>query len=148
MAALLLAGVLAAILGFAAHRASICTVRAVAEVMSSGTGTILLGIGKSVLWVSVITIPVFLLMPSAAAALGGWPLTGAALLGGLAFGVGAAVNGACAFSTLARLADGEGRMLLAGAGLGLGFLCFIMLVDWRLIERPAPTPALIGSLLG
>jgi uncharacterized protein len=148
MAALLLAGVLAAILGFAAHRASICTVRAVAEVMSSGTGTILLGIGKSVLWVSAITIPVFLLMPSAGAALGGWPLTGAALLGGLAFGVGAAINGACAFSTLARLADGEGRMLLAGAGLGLGFLCFITLVDWRLIERPTPTPTLIGSLFG
>jgi len=147
MAAFLLAGVLAAILGFAAHRASICTVRAVAELMSSGTGHILLGIGKSALWVGAITIPVFLLMPSARAAFGGWPLTGAAMLGGLVFGVGAAINGACAFSTLARLADGDGRMLVAGAGLGLGALCFIMLVDWRLIDRPAPTPALVGSLL-
>jgi uncharacterized protein len=148
MAALLLAGVLAAILGFAAHRASICTVRGVAEVMSSGTGHILLGIGKSVLWVSAITIPVFLLMPSARAALGGWPLTGAAMLGGLVFGVGAAINGACAYSTMARLADGEGRMLVAGAAFGLGVLCFVMLVDWHLIDRPVPTPALVGSLLG
>src|SRR5260370_33713156 len=105
MAALLRGGGLWAILGFAARRASICTVRGVAEVMSSGTGHVLLGIGKSVLWVSVITIPVFLLMPSARAALGGWPLTGAAMLGGLVLGVGAAVNCACAFSTLARLAD-------------------------------------------
>jgi len=148
MVALLLAGALAVVVGFAAHRASICSVRAVAEVMSSGTGHILLGIGKSVLWVSVITVPVFLLMPSASAALGGWKLTGAAVLGGFVFGVGAAINGACAFSTLARLADGEGRMLVAGAAFGLGILCFIVLVDWRLIERPAPTPALVGSLLG
>src|ERR1700676_1797320 len=148
MAVLLLAGVLAAILGFAAHRASICTVRAVAEVMSSGTGHILLGIGKSVLWLSAITIPVFLLMPSASAALGGWKLTGAAVLGGLVFGVGAAINGACAFSTMARLADGEGRMLVAGAAIALGVLCFVMLLDWRLIDRPVPAPALVGSLLG
>lgn len=148
MAVLLLAGVLAAILGFAAHRASICTVRGVAEVMSSGTGYILLGIGKSVLWVSLVTIPVFWLMPSASAGLGGWPLTGAALLGGFVFGVGAAINGACAYSTMARLADGEGRMLAAGVAFGLGVLGYIMLVDRRLLERPAPTPALIGSLLG
>jgi uncharacterized membrane protein YedE/YeeE len=148
MAALLLAGILAAILGFAAHRASICTVRGVAEIMSSGTGYIVLGIGKSVLWVSAITIPVFLLMPSASANLGGWPLTGVAVLGGFVFGVGAAVNGACAYSTMARLADGEGRMLVAGVAFALGVLCFVTLVDWRLIDRPAPTPALVGSLLG
>ena len=146
MAALLLAGVLAAVVGFAAHRASICTVRAVAEVMSSGTGYILAGIAKSVLWVSVITIPVFLLMPSASAALGGWPLTGAAVLGGLVFGVGAAVNGGCAFSTLARLADGEGGMVVAAAAFALGILCYLMLVDAGVIDRPVPAPALVGML--
>jgi hypothetical protein len=146
MAALLLAGVLAAILGFAAHRASICTVRAVAEIMSSGTAHILLGIGKSVLWVSAITVPVFLLMPSASAGLSGWPLTGTALLGGLVFGVGAAVNGACAYSTLARLADGEGGMLVAAAAFALGVLLYLMLVAGGLIDRPAPAPAVVGML--
>jgi hypothetical protein len=146
MAALLLAGVLAAILGFAAHRASICTVRAVAEIMSSGTAHILLGIGKSVLWVSAITVPVFLLMPSASAGLSGWPLTGTALLGGLVFGVGAAVNGACAYSTLARLADGEGGMLVAAAAFALGILLYLMVAAAGLIDRPAPTPALVGML--
>jgi hypothetical protein len=55
------------------------TVRAVAEIISSGTGHILLGVGKSVLWVSAITVPVFLLMPYASASLDGWPLTGAAI---------------------------------------------------------------------
>jgi uncharacterized membrane protein YedE/YeeE len=148
MAALILAGVLAAVLGFAAHRASICTVRAVAEVMSSGTGHIWLGIGKSVLWVSAITVPVFLLMPSARADISGWSLTGAAVLGGFVFGAGAAFNGACAYSTMARLADGEVRMLVAVAAFALGVLCFVKLVDWRLIDRPVRTPALVGSLLG
>ena len=148
MAALLLAGILAAVLGFAAHRASICTVRGVAEVMSSGTGHILLGIGKAALWVSAITIPIFALMPSASMGLGAWPLTGMAVLGGFVFGVGAAINGGCAFSTLARLADGEGRMLAAGAAFGLGVLAFILLADWHVVERPVPLPALVGSLLG
>jgi hypothetical protein len=146
MATLLLVGVLAAIVGFAAHRASVCTVRAVAEIMTSGTAHILLGIGKSVLWVSAITVPVFLLMPSASAALGGWPLTGAAVLGGLVFGVGAAVNGACAYSTLARLADGEGGMLVAAVAFALGILLYLMLVDAGVLDRPVPAPALVGML--
>ncbi len=146
VAALLFAGVLAAVLGFAAHRASICTVRAVAELAASGTGYILLGIGKSVLWVGVVTIPVFLLMPAASAGLGGWPLTGAALIGGFVFGVGAAVNGACAFSTMARMADGEGGMLVAVAAFALGVLGLVTVIDWRLIEPPSAAPALVGSL--
>src|SRR5580704_16745573 len=94
MAAVILACVLAAMLGFAAHRASICTVRAVAEVVSSRTAYMLARIVKSVLWVVAITLPIFLLMPSAGANLGGWPLTATAVVGGCVFGVGAAINGA------------------------------------------------------
>ena len=46
MAAVILACVLAAMLGFAAHRASVCTVRAVAEVVSSRTAYMLASIVK------------------------------------------------------------------------------------------------------
>jgi hypothetical protein len=59
---LIIACILAAILGFAAHRASICTVRAVAEFTHSGTGYMFASIVKSALWVFAITIPVFLLL--------------------------------------------------------------------------------------
>jgi hypothetical protein len=146
MAALLLAGVLAVALGFAAHRASICAVRAIAETASSGTGYMLLAIGKAVLWASMIAIPAVLLMPSAMAGLGGWALSAGALVGGFVFGVGAALNGACAFSTMARLADGEGGMVATVAAFALGVLCLVTLMDWRLIAYPAPAGALLGSL--
>ena len=70
MALIAIAILLAAILGFAAHRA-ICTVRAVAEIMSSRGGYMLASIGKSVLWVWAVTIPLFWLMPAAGAGLSG-----------------------------------------------------------------------------
>jgi hypothetical protein len=40
---------LAALLGFAAQRASICNVRAIAEVIGSGTAHMLVSFGKTVL---------------------------------------------------------------------------------------------------
>jgi uncharacterized protein len=147
MAALILAFMLAAVLGFAAHRASICTVRAVAEMVSSRTAHMLGSIAKSALWVIAITLPVVLLMPAAGANLSGWRLTGAALLGGYVFGLGAAINGACAFSTMARLVDGEVAMLASSVAFGLGILCFVALVDSRWLARPAPGPALLGALI-
>jgi uncharacterized protein len=144
LAAFFLAFVLAAILGFAAHRASVCTVRAVAEVLSSRTAYALIGIGKTVLWTFAFTaIATFLLVPSANAQLAAWPLTGAAMLGGFAFGIGAAINGACAFSTLARLVDGDGGMLATAVGFALGVVGFAFLADFDLVRRPAP--ALVGS---
>ncbi len=51
--------VLAGILGFAAHRASVCTVRAVAEYTHSRTGYMMLSITKSIFWVFAVTLPVF-----------------------------------------------------------------------------------------
>jgi hypothetical protein len=53
MIALVVSCILAAILGFAAHRASVCTVRAVAEMTYSRTGYMLAGIGKSAIWVAI-----------------------------------------------------------------------------------------------
>src|SRR5205807_1563956 len=103
MLALVVCCLFAAILGFAAHRASVCTVRAVTELTSSRTGYMFLSIAKSSIWVLVVTLPFFWLMPAASAKLSGWRLTDMALLGGFIFGVGAGFNGACAYSTMARL---------------------------------------------
>ena len=144
---LILACILAAILGFAAHRASICTVRAVAEFTHSGTGYMFGSIVKSALWVFAITIPVFLLVPQSANSLSGWQLTMTAMLGGLLFGIGAGVNGACAYATMARMVDGEIGMLLTVAGFVLGVLIFVMLIGSGTLVRPAPSPSPIPSLL-
>jgi hypothetical protein len=148
MLAIILACLLAMVLGFAAHRASICTVRAVAEMVSARTGFMLGSIVKSMLWVALITFPVVWLMPGLVGSPGGWPLTATAVLGGFVFGVGAAINGACAYSTMARLVDGEGAMLVAIAGFTLGVYGFVLLLGGGFIARPVPTPALIGSLAG
>jgi len=144
---LILAGLFAALLGFAAHRASICTVRAVAEVISARTAFMLASIGKSALWVIALTLPFLWLIPAAAAGMGGWQLTAAALFGGLLFGFGAAINGGCAYSTMTRLMDGEVRMAVSIGGFGAGILTFLALVDVKWLTRPAPAPALIVSVL-
>jgi len=147
MALIALTILLAAILGFAAHRASICTVRAVAEIMSSRSGYMFASIGKSMLWVWAVMIPLFWLMPGARTALSGWSLTGFAVLGGFLFGLGAAINGGCAYSTMARFVDGDGKMLATIAGFALGVLCFMALARWQLVPPPSPAPPLVGSLL-
>lgn len=136
----------AALLGFAAHRASICTVRAVAEVMSARTAFMLASIGKSALWVIALTLPFFWLTPAAATALGGWQLTASSLLGGLIFGIGAAINGGCAYSTMTRLMDGEVRMAMSVGGFAIGVVTFFTLVDLQWLTPPKPVPALIGSV--
>jgi hypothetical protein len=147
LVAIILSCALAALLGFAAQRASICNVRAVAEVIGSRTGYMLASIGKSVLWVVVITIPFLWLMPGAAAALGGWRLSWISLLGGLLFGIGAAVNGACAFSTLARLADGQLAMLGTLGGFLLGVAGFEIFAGVGLLFAPAAGMPLVGAVL-
>jgi uncharacterized membrane protein YedE/YeeE len=138
---LLIACILALILGFAAHRASICTVRAVAEFTHSGTGYMFASIVKSALWVFAITIPVFLLLPQTAGGLTGWQLTFTAIFGGLLFGIGAGINGACAYATMARMVDGEIGMLLTVIGFALGVLLFVALIGAGTLLRPAPAPS-------
>ena len=144
---LIVACLFAGLLGFAAHRASICTVRGVAEVMSARTGFMLASIGKSALWVIALTLPFLWLVPAAASAIGGWQLTLTALLGGFLFGLGAAINGACSYSTMARLMDGEVRMAVSIGGFAVGVLTFLLLVDAQWLARPAKAPAMIGSVL-
>lgn len=143
---LIVAILLGCIMGFAAHRASICTVRAVAEVMSARSAHMFAGVGRSWLWVWAVTVPFLWLVPAAAAGVNGWALTGLALLGGLAFGFGAALNGACAYSTMARLTDGEGAMLVTIVGFAAGTGIFATLAAAQWLPRPAAAPILLGAM--
>lgn len=136
MANLLISMVLAMGLGFAANRASICTVRAVAEVISTGRAAMLRSTAKSVMWVLAITLPMAWLFPDLGRVRVGWALTGLTLAGGFLFGIGAALNGACAFSTLNQLADGRLKMLMTLVGFGLG--AFVGLLGVRAGHLPPP----------
>ena len=148
MFALVVSCILAGILGFAAHRASVCTVRAVAEMTHSRTGYMLASIGKSAMWVFAITIPVFLLVPQTASQISGWQLTYTAILGGLLFGIGSGINGACAYATMARMVDGEVGMMITVGGFVIGVFVFVVLVGSSLVQRPQPAPGLVPDFYG
>lgn len=118
----LLALALVMALGFAAHRASLCTVKAVAETLTSGTGHMLASFAKAVLWSVAVTGALYLLGHESAASIPERAPHVLALAGGFAFGMGAAINGGCSLSTLQRLADGELTMLATLAGFCAGVL--------------------------
>lgn len=111
----LLAG---ALLGGSAHRAGLCTVKAVAEVMTSGRGHILWAFVKASLWTAGFLL--LLGLVAIAPILSQRPLTWFAPLGGVVFGIGAGLNGACSFSTLTSLAEGRLVMLFTLAGWLIG----------------------------
>ncbi len=117
---LALPALLGALLGASAHRAGLCTVKAVAEMLTTGQAHILWSFLKATLW----TLALLSVAGVAGygADLSARPLAPLAIAGGIAFGMGAALNGACSFSTLARLAEGHGVMLLTLVGWALGLV--------------------------
>jgi uncharacterized membrane protein YedE/YeeE len=111
----------AAVIGFAVHRASLCNVRAVAELLSTRRAHMLGSFLKTVLWVIVVTFVIELVFRSGSTrSFEGWRLSARALAGGFVFGIGAAINGGCALGTLGRLGNGEARMLVTLFGLIVG----------------------------
>ena len=75
---------------------------------------------KTVLWVMAVSVPIFLFLPGTTAPNRSYAITAAAIIGGFLFGVGAAVNGGCAFSTLGHLANGNLWMLTTLFGFCIG----------------------------
>lgn len=128
MLGLALALACAALIGFTAHRASLCNVRAVAEIMTRGSAHMLGSLMQAALWMA--------LLAGGLSLLAGYPLPAVrmsapaawALLGGWLFGVGAALNGGCSLSTLHRLADGELGMLASLLGFAAGVVLWA--VSW------------------
>lgn len=138
------------ILGFSAHRAGICTVKAVAEVLTSRRAYFLISFAKTGLWVVAATMLAG--MFSLEAGFRHWPLTGLSVLGGILFGIGAGVNRGCTFSTLTRLMDGN--LNLAATVLGWPVGLWLGLQFWGRITAPpvavsaGPGPALFSPLGG
>jgi len=115
--------VLALVLGLAIHRGGVCMVRGTAEVLSTGRAHMMVSFAKAIAWVLVITIPMLWLVPSARFG-PGWAFSGYALLGGLVFGLGAAINRGCAFATLGRLGNGEAGAVVTLLGFALGSMAY------------------------
>lgn len=127
---------LAVLLGFTFHRASLCTVRAVAEVMSTRRAHMALAMLKTVLCVFAVAVPVVLLSPDSAAPLRSYPVSVAAVGGGFVFSLGAAVNNGCALSTLWHLASGNLWMLttIGGYSIGVAVLASVCIGGGKTIQ--------------
>lgn len=127
-----------ALLGLSAHRAGLCTVKAVAEVMTTGRAHVLWSFLKASLWTSgLLSLVALAAIPPDLVAR---PLTLVAPAGGLIFGIGAALNGACSFSTFARLAEGHVAMAATPLGWMLG------LAGMRALAPFAHPPAEVSAL--
>lgn len=139
--------VLAGFIGYSSHRAGLCTVKAVAELMGSRQGFVLASFAKATVWVALVYGTLRLYFPSASETFQVYEPRELALLGGFLFGIGAAINRGCSLSTLQRLADGDLWMLLTLAGLGTGFLAWSMADDAMGLSRVIHVP-LIWHRLG
>lgn len=128
------------VIGFAAHRASLCTVRAVMQWLDAGQASMLLSFAKAVIWACWLA-GVFVVL--------GLPLKGVPLVhsvwwfgivGGFLFGAGAAINGGCSLSTLQKLADGDASVLLTLASFVLGVALVVTLQShWLGLKLQAQT---------
>lgn len=127
------------LLGFAAHRAGLCTVKAVAEVLTARRAHFLWSFIKSALWVIGLTslaaaIPID-------AGLRHWPASFVSVMGGILFGIGAGLNGGCTFSTLSRTVDGSPHALAAVLMWPVGILAGLTLMPDVHGEAPGTVPA-------
>lgn len=105
--------------GWAAQRASLCNVRAVADWLERRDAAMLAGLLQACLWATAGTG--LLWLGGVAQPVPGAPMGAlGAFLGGILFGLGAALNKGCSLSTLTRLAEGQWAMLLTQVGFALG----------------------------
>lgn len=136
---------LVALIGFVAHRASVCTVRAILEVTQSGTAHMLASFVRAALWAALVFGALVWLTPAHAmlVVLEPRPL---AVAGGFLFGLGSAINGACSFSTLQRVADGDLGGLATLAGMALGLLGWATLDVALVMTHPRALPVVWTQL--
>ena len=118
---IIIALVCAGIMGFAMTRGGTCMVAAVSEVMHEQRYGHLAALGEASFWVlgGIALAALFGLMPLA---INAYSLSWAVIVGGILQGVGAALNRACVFGTVARLGGGEWHYLMTPIGFLFGCL--------------------------
>ncbi len=115
---------LAGIVGFFADRTSICTLKAVQELLTTRRAYILASFAKTVLWVTGVTIWLTWLLGATTPASLGFGIVWSGVFGGVLFGIGIVLNGGCAFSTLTRFGNGNLGMLVTLSGFAAGVAIF------------------------
>jgi len=145
----------AAVMGFAIQRGSTCLVAAIDELLTARRAARLLAIAETAVWVAG-GLLILRLTGNLVAVPQTNTTTEWAIAGGALFGVGACINGACAFGTIARLGSGQWAYLFTPLGILIGYVALdhlrqmmaaipgpgrdIVLSGWMLV----PVIALVG----
>jgi hypothetical protein len=137
--AFVIAAACAGLMGFAIQRGATCTVAAVEEVLGMRSVRRLTAMVEAAIWVAACLV--------VAQALGalemmpvGYPLHGWTVPGAVLLGLGAWLNRACAFGSIARLGNGEWVYLATPIGFYVGCLTFSLVAP-----PPASAPFAEGS---
>lgn len=133
-AAIVIATALVALAGFATQRGTICAVQAGRDVVERRSWTRFVSFLECAAWSALILIAATLMGFSALVDATAYELGLIPVIGGAVFGLGALVNGACAFGSVARLAGGDLSYLAMPPAFLLGaFLA---------VDRWSPEPLL------
>lgn len=122
---LLVSAVLAFVVGFCIQRASVCAVRATEQWVYHRRTSRLRAFFSAAAWSGLVILPLAWLFPRSAMLAEDAPVTWIVLVGGALFGIGAALNGACALGTVAQLTRGRTDYLATLAGITLGAMAAI-----------------------
>ncbi|WP_069086516.1 YeeE/YedE thiosulfate transporter family protein [Pseudomonas sp. TCU-HL1] len=155
---ILLASVLLALLmGFAVQRGGTCLVAALEEAVSKRRWSRFRALLETSLWVlgGFVLLRAFDRLPMVPM---GYPLHWHAALGGALLGVGAFINGGCAFGVVARIGSGQWAWLatplgflagfaLAGRGLGTTSAMPVAIPDWLQQVPIGLVPMIIAALV-
>lgn len=130
---------IAAVIGYTAQVTGLCMVRGVSDWIR-GRRLRLTAILMAGFWIYLFTP---LIQPQNVSFLAVYPFHWTIPLGGLMFGLGAALNGACSISTATRLASGDLRMIATIVGWQIGW---VLLSRTHLHTHYDSTPYQLGSL--
>ena len=153
-AAVGVAALCAALMGYAIQRGATCTVAAVDELLSKRKANRLLAMGEASLWVAggLALASTFHLLPAMPAA---YPISGWVVAGGALLGFGAWINRACVFGAIARFGSGDWSYAATPLGFYVGCLTVsgvfaapmaVPLTETSPVLRIAETSALLFAL--
>ena len=109
--AFVVAALCAGVMGYAIQRGATCAVAAIDEVVDERTFGRLLALVEAALWVAggIVLARAMHVLPQMPA---GYAATSWTVIGGALLGLGATLNGACVFGSIARFGSGEWAYLL------------------------------------
>jgi uncharacterized protein len=109
----------AMLFGYAAQKGGFCVVRGIADILERRSIRTFMSFFKCSLWVCLVSWPLWWLFAGVHPA-STFPLTLESVIGGLTFGIGAAINGGCSFGAFTRLAAGDLSFVVSFVAMAIG----------------------------